>query len=148
MKLGKIRSWKSDDKKGPKRREHWGLDTSTNELVYYGGRWAVQQEERLTWKTLQELGICHSLFKGHYECWDCCQKCNQCLKGHKSPGFFFEGVLQLSFSFSLSLSLSFCWSGHASSSLLSYVRRVTSLSECCMVAFFNNVWEWVSESVS
>ena len=21
---------------------------------------------------------CHSLFKGHYECWDCCSKCNCC----------------------------------------------------------------------
>ena len=50
-----------------------------------------------------------------------CQKCNQCLKGHKSLGLFFEGVLQLSlslsFSLSLSLSLSFCWSGYVSSLL-------------------------------
>ena len=28
-----------------------------------------------------------------------CQKCNQCLKGHKSLGLFFEGVLHLSLSF-------------------------------------------------
>ena len=35
-----------------------------------------------------------------------CQKCNQCLKGQKSPGLFIEGVLQLSLSLSLSLYLS------------------------------------------
>ena len=47
-----------------------------------------------------------------------CWKCNQCLKGHKSLGLLFEGVLQLSlslhFSLSLSLSLSFCSSGYVS----------------------------------
>ena len=32
-----------------------------------------------------------------------CQKCNQCLKGHKSPGLFFEGVLELSWFLSFSL---------------------------------------------
>ena len=36
-----------------------------------------------------------------------CQKCNQCLKGHKSLGLFFEGVFQLSLSLSFSLYLSF-----------------------------------------
>ena len=40
------------------------------------------------------------------------QKCNQCLKGHKSLGLFFVGVSQLSLSLPLSLylslSLSFC----------------------------------------
>ena len=52
-----------------------------------------------------------------------CRKCNQCLKGHKSLGLFFEGVpqlslsLSLSFSLSFSLSLSFCWSGYVFSSL-------------------------------
>ena len=47
-----------------------------------------------------------------------CQKCNQCLEGHKFLGLFFEGVVHLSLSFSfslyLSLSLYFCWSGHIS----------------------------------
>ena len=33
------------------------------------------------------------------------QKCNQCLKAHKSLGLFFEGVLILSLSLSFSLSL-------------------------------------------
>ena len=50
-----------------------------------------------------------------------CQKCNQCIKGHKFQGLFFEGALQLSLSLSfslyLSLSLSFCWSDHVFSSL-------------------------------
>ena len=32
-----------------------------------------------------------------------CQKCNQCLKGHKSLGLFFEGVLHFSLSFSFLL---------------------------------------------
>ena len=47
-----------------------------------------------------------------------CQKCNQCLKGHKSLALFSEDVFQLSLSlsFSLHLSLSFCWSGYVSSS--------------------------------
>ena len=53
-----------------------------------------------------------------------------CIKGHKSLESLFEGGLQLSLSLSLSWSLSFCWSGH-----------VTSLSECSMVVFFNNVEE-------
>ena len=49
-----------------------------------------------------------------------CQKCNQCLKGHKSLGLFFEGVLKLSLSlsFSLSMSLSFSYSILISSCLL------------------------------
>ena len=34
-----------------------------------------------------------------------CHRCNQCLKGHKSLGSLFEGVLQMSLSLSLSLSL-------------------------------------------
>ena len=48
-----------------------------------------------------------------------CQKCNQCLKGHKFLGLFFEGVFQLSLSlsFSLSLSLSFSFSLSLSLSL-------------------------------
>ena len=50
-----------------------------------------------------------------------CQKCNQCLKGHKSLGLFFEVVffLSLSLSFLLywSLSLSSCYSVNVSSSL-------------------------------
>ena len=29
-----------------------------------------------------------------------CQKCDQCLKGHKSPGLLFQGVLSMSLSFS------------------------------------------------
>ena len=66
----------------------------------------------------------------------------KCFKSHKYLGSLFEGVLQMSFSLSLSLSLPlslslyFCWSGHVSSSLPSHVSRVTRVSECCMVVFF------------
>ena len=84
-----------------------------------------------------------------------CQKYNQCLKGHKSLGLFFQAVLHLSLSFSsssyLSLSLSFCWSGHVSSSLWSNVSRVTSLWGHSGVVFSkggsltHSVSEWVSQ---
>ena len=43
-----------------------------------------------------------------------CQKCDQCLKAHKSPGLLFQGVLSVSLS---SLSLSFCCSDQVSWSL-------------------------------
>ena len=56
-----------------------------------------------------------------------CQKCNQCLKGHKSLRAPFECVLEVYLSLSLSLSLSFCWSGNVSSSFLSNVSKVISL---------------------
>ena len=77
----------------------------------------------------------------------------KCLKGHKSLGPLFKGVLQMSLSLSLSLSLSFCCSSHVSSSLWSHVSRVTSLSECSLVVFSKvsiSEWvsQWVSESVS
>ena len=79
------------------------------------------------------------------------QKCNQCLKVHKSIGLFFEGVLQLSLSSSFSLYLllllAFCWSGHVSSSLSSHISRVTSLSECCMMVQ-QSVSQLVSDKVT
>ena len=53
----------------------------------------------------------------------------KCLKGHKSLGSLFEGVLVISFSLTLSLQ-SLCCSGHVSSSLWSDVLKVTSLLEC------------------
>ena len=63
-----------------------------------------------------------------------CQKCEQCLKGHKFLGLFFEGVLHLSLSFSLylSLSLSFCWSCLVSSCIsLILIKRCSKTISLC-----------------
>ena len=63
----------------------------------------------------------------------------KCLKGHKSLGSLFEGILKMYLSFVISHHLCLCLfyfcSGHISSSLWSNVSKVTSLLGCSLRVF-------------
>ena len=64
-----------------------------------------------------------------------CQKCNQCLKGHKCLGMFFEGVLHLPLSFLFLLSLSYSGSGPVSSMFVIVI--VFLLVRSCLLISLN-----------
>ena len=112
------------------------------------------------------LSPCHTLFKGHNVIVDIvvlnCQKCNQCQKcqvsGHKSLGS--ENLLKIWRKktvknlkiFRKSEILSKIWFFFKSlkicRKLSSKISRVTCISECSMIVFFNNGCQLLTQSVT